>query len=109
MTLKLKNTNFVNIKALFSWAIYIVVSNKFPLGKQGRNYVIGYKDAKKTPYSFCPRMSIYKRDSDKTKCMYFLIKDRRFFDKYSKIWKKVSNIIKKKKKRKENLSIKIYI
>ena len=40
-----------------------------------------------------PRMSTYKRDSDKTKCMYFLIKDRRFFDKYSKIWKKVSNII----------------
>ena len=54
-------------------------------------------------------MSIYKRDSDKTKCMYFLIKDRRFFDKYSKIWKKVSNIINKKKKRKKNLSIKIYI
>ena len=54
-------------------------------------------------------MSIYKRDSDKTKCMYFLIKDRIFFYKYSKIWNKVININKKKKKRKKNLSIKIYI
>ena len=55
-------------------------------------------------------MSIYKRDSDKTKCMYFLIKDRRFFDKYSKIWKKVSNIIKKKKKKKKKLIYKnIYL
>ena len=55
-------------------------------------------------------MSIYKRDSDKTKCMYFLIKDRRFFDKYSKIWRKVSNIIKKKKKKKRKLIYKnIYL
>ena len=60
-----------------------------------------------------PRMSTYKRDSDKTKCMYFLIKDRRFFDKYSKIWKKVSNIINNNNnnnnKRIENLYIKKYI
>ena len=40
-------------------------------------------------------MSIYKRNFDKTKCMYFLIKDEKCFDKYIEIWEKVSNIIKK--------------
>ena len=40
-------------------------------------------------------MSIYKRYSDKTKCMYFMIKDEKIFDKYVTIWEKVSNIIKK--------------
>ena len=27
-------------------------------------------------------MSVYKRYSDRTKCMYFMIKDENFFDKY---------------------------
>ena len=40
-------------------------------------------------------MSIYKRYSDKTKCMYFMIKDEQMFDKYMIIWEKGSNIIKK--------------
>ena len=40
-------------------------------------------------------MSIYKRNFDKTKCMYFLIKDEKCFDKYIEIWEKISNIIKK--------------
>ena len=30
-------------------------------------------------------MSIYKRYSDKTKCMYFMIKHEKFFDKYMTI------------------------
>ena len=30
-------------------------------------------------------MSIYRRDSDKSECMYFLIKRRNFFDKYNEI------------------------
>ena len=41
-------------------------------------------------------MSIYKRYFDKTKCMYFMIKDENFFDKYINILEKVSNIIIKK-------------
>ena len=49
-------------------------------------------------------MSIYKRYFDKTKCMYFMIKDGNIFDKYMKIWEKVSNIIKK-----ENLIVNLYI
>ena len=40
-------------------------------------------------------MSIYKRYSDKTKCMYFIINHEDFFDKHITIWEKVSNIIKK--------------
>ena len=41
-------------------------------------------------------MSIYKRDSDKTKCVFFFIKDENFFNKYNEIQEKVSNITKKK-------------
>ena len=38
--------------------------------------------------------SKYKRYSDKNRCMYFMIKDEKIFDKYMKIWEiKVSNII----------------
>ena len=40
-------------------------------------------------------MSIYKRYSDKTNCMCFIIKDKNIFDKYMTIWEKVSNVIKK--------------
>ena len=39
-------------------------------------------------------MSIYKRYSDKTKYICFMIKDENFFDKYMTIWEKVNlNII----------------
>ena len=38
-------------------------------------------------------MSIYKRYSDKTKCMYFLIKDEQIFEKYMTILEKVSNVL----------------
>ena len=40
-------------------------------------------------------MSIYKRYSDKTKCMYFMIKNEKFIDKFMTIWEKVHNVIKK--------------
>ena len=72
----------------------IVVSNKFPFGKQDFKYFIGFKDNKEIrPLCiFFPEMSIDKRFSDETKCMYFIIKDENFFDKYITIWKKVSNI-----------------
>ena len=41
-------------------------------------------------------MSTYKRYFEKTKCMYLVIKDENFFDKYMKVWKKFSHIIKNK-------------
>ena len=75
----------------------IVVSNKFSFGKQDFKYFIGYKYNKEIRplCTFFPEMSICKRYSDKTKCMYFMIKNEKIFDKYMKIWEKVSNIIKK--------------
>ena len=59
----------------------IVVSNKFPFGKQDFKYFIGYKDNKEIrPICiFFPEMGIYKRYSDKTKYMCFVIKDENFF------------------------------
>ena len=61
----------------------IVVSNKFPFGKQDFKHFIGCKDNKEIrPLCIVlPEMSIYKRYSDKTKCMYFMIKDEKNFDK----------------------------
>ena len=74
-----------------------VVSNKFPFRKQDFKYFIGYKHKKelRTLCIFFPKLSIYKRYSDKTKCMYFMIKDQKVFDKYMKFLERVSNIIKK--------------
>ena len=76
----------------------IVVSNKFPFGKQDFKHFIGCKDNKEIrPLCiFLPEMSIYKRYSDKTKCMYLMLKDEKKIDKYMTIWEKVSNIIIKK-------------
>ena len=48
-------------------------------GKQDFKYFIGYKDnieIRPLCISF-PEMSIYERHSDKTKCMYFMIKDEK--------------------------------
>ena len=50
----------------------------------------------RTLCTFLPKMSKYRRDFDKTKCMSFLIKDEKLSEKYNEIGKKVSNIIKKK-------------
>ena len=41
------------------------------------------------------KISAYRRDFDKTKCISFLIKDEKLLEKYNEIWKNVSNIIKK--------------
>ena len=42
-------------------------------------------------------MSIYKRDIDKVKCMYFLIKDLYFFDKCNETLEKVSHTVNKRR------------
>ena len=41
-------------------------------------------------------MSLYKSYFDKTKCMYFMTKDGKMFDKYMTVWEKVRNITKNK-------------
>ena len=75
----------------------IVVSNKFPFDKQDFKYFSGYKDNKEIRflYIFFPELSIYKRYSDKTKYMCFIIKGENIFNKYMTVWEKVSNIIEK--------------
>ena len=69
----------------------IVVSNKNDF-----KYFIGYKDAKKIRplLIILAKMSAFRRDYYKIKCMAFLIKDKKLLEKYE-IWKKVCNIIKK--------------
>ena len=75
----------------------IVISNRFTFGKQDFKYFIGYKDNKEIrPLCiFFLEISTHKRYFDKSKCMYFIIKDENFFDKYMTVWEKVSNAIKK--------------
>ena len=68
----------------------IVVSNKFPLGKQDFKYFIGYKDTKKIrPLCiFFTEMSICNRCFDKTKCTIFYDKIWKFFWQIYKNWGK---------------------
>ena len=40
-------------------------------------------------------MSLYRINFDKTRCMYFLVKDVIFLEKYNEIWEKVGNSMKK--------------
>ena len=85
----------------------IVVSNKFPFGKQDFEYYVGYKDNKEIrPLGiYFPEMSIHKIYSDKTKSICILwYKMKIIFDKYMTVWEKVSNIIIKKK-----LKVNLYI
>ena len=73
----------------------IVVSNKFPLGKQDFKFFIGYKDVKKIrPLCiFFLKMSTY-RSFYKNNSIYFMIKEEKVLDKYNEIWEKFSNIMK---------------
>ena len=68
----------------------IVASNKMSFGKNGFEYFIGYKDAKKIrPLCiFLPKMNAYRRGFDRTKCMPFLVIEEKLFEKYNEIWKR---------------------
>ena len=95
MTLKLKNSNFCQYKSLILINNIdineIAVSNKFLFSKQDFKYFLGYKDNQeiKLLRIFFPEMSIHKRYSDKTKCMYFMKKCEKNFDKYMKFGEKL--------------------
>ena len=43
---------------------------------------------------FLSKVSAYRRDFDKTKYMFFFIKDKELLEKYHETWGKVSNTIK---------------
>ena len=100
MALKWKNANFINSPFTINNIdiTKIVVSNKFTFGKQDFKYFIGYKVNKEIRpirplCKFFSEMNNYKRYSDKNKCMYFIIKYEKMFDKYMIILEKVSNKI----------------
>ena len=46
------------------------------------------------PYQNLSKMNLYRRDFDKTKYMYFLIKDNKCPEKYNEIWDNISQVIK---------------
>ena len=73
----------------------IVVYNKVPFRKKDFRYFIGYKDVKiSQTFMHIPSiMSAFRRDFDKTKYIFFE-KHEKLLEKYSKMQKKVSNIIK---------------
>ena len=75
----------------------IVVFNKLPFGKQDFKYFICYKDNKKIKplCIFFPETNAYRIDLDENECMCFLMKDKKFLEKYNEMWEKLSNIIKK--------------
>ena len=58
----------------------MIVSNKVPFCKQDFKYFIGFKDPKQIK-NLCicrPEISIYRRDINKTKGLYSLIKKKSF-------------------------------
>ena len=74
MILKLKNTNFTNIKYIFCQIIQIffeiVAANKIFLGKNDFKYSIDYKDAPEVRPCLCiflQKMSACRRDLIKVK------------------------------------------
>ena len=75
----------------------IVVSNKISFGKKDFNYFIGYKDAKiiRPLCIFFPKMSAYRKDFDKTKCMSFFIKDEKFLKNLMKFGRKSEKVVDK--------------
>ena len=76
----------------------LVVSKKFPFGKQNFKCFISYKDLEKIRRLciFRPQMITYKGNFDESMCIYCLVKEKEIFTKYMKILEKVSNIIKSK-------------
>ena len=75
----------------------IVAYSKAPFGKPDVKYFIGYKDARKIrPLCvFLPKISAYRRNFNKTKCMSYLVIDKNLLKNYNKIREKVRNSIKK--------------
>ena len=66
----------------------MVVSNKVCFGKQGfKDSKDGYKDGKKNRHLgiLLPKMSLHRKDFNKTKYMSFLIKDNESLETYNEI------------------------
>ena len=72
-------------------------SDKVSFGKKGFKTFIGYKDAKTLDlYVYIPpKLLQIRKDFDKTKFMFSLIKDDELLEKYSEIWETVKDSLKK--------------
>ena len=81
LTLKLKNTSFINVNAILDkqYIKKITAANKFPFGKQDFQYFIGFKDSEKIrPLCiFHPQMIICKIYFDENRHIYFLLKKQK--------------------------------
>ena len=77
----------------------VLVSNKISFGEKHHKYFIDYlynDDNVKPLHIMFPKTSAYVKCYDRqTKWMYFLIEDDDLLEKYSTIWDKVSDDIKK--------------
>ena len=75
----------------------VAVFNKISVDKKGFKYFVSYKEAKRNRSLsiFLPKMIAYGRDFNRTKYMYFLIKDHELIERYNEIWEKGKNSIKK--------------
>ena len=78
----------------------IMLSKKDSYGKKGSfKYIIGYinkTDAFPVPLCITlPQMNGYVKYFNDNKCMNLLIHDEELFKKYSEIWDKISNLLKK--------------
>ena len=61
------------------------------------NFLLAIKMLKNPPLCiFVPKISAYRRDFDKTKCMSFLIKDGKLLKRHTKILENVRQIIKRR-------------
>ena len=74
----------------------MLVSKKISYGEKNCKYLIGYlySDHKvKSLHTILPKMSGQIKSCDgQTNCMYFLIEDYKFLEKYNTIWDKVKII-----------------
>ena len=79
----MKNTNLTNIDVKID---RIVASTKVSFGKKGFRYFVEYEDDSEKVMLFCimlSKVSVYRRDFEETKYMYFLIKDNELLEKFN--------------------------
>ena len=97
MILKLKNV--ISSKDFsFIFTIQILIKQQYLISFLSANkflYILLDTKMIKKNQTFFSKASAYRIDFDENEFIYFMIKEEIFFDKYMKIWKKVSNIMKK--------------
>ena len=95
----LKLKNIISSKDFsFIFTIQILIKQQYLICFLSANkflYILLATKMIKKNQTFFPKASAYRIDFDENEFIYFMIKEEKIFDKYMKIWKKVSNIMKK--------------